>query len=270
MDNNMEFGICTGYSDKEGEANIYKNGNVSVFDIVSTIYGGYRGGVYRNSVVLERDKLVEALNNFKGYKTNILQLKGDMAEFYHAGTFNINAAQRGSRHRVFVDRSHGLGSADISGNFDKDFGLKYYKDGGHTAKQQAKSIKEAYEKYKGNGGTDSIKEYLEKNGYKAVDENAPLYEGQIRIVPKEQLEDVKKWLERKIAEESLKRPEQVKRYQETLNMLDDRLRDGKNASLPLTNEEAKEIARIAKEGGIDSKILELTDEEIIRMKYVVT
>ena len=68
-------------------------------------------------------------------------LKGDVAEFWHAGTFNINAAINSSKNRVQVDRSHDFGSADITGiNFDAEFGLKYYKNGASSAEQQAKSI----------------------------------------------------------------------------------------------------------------------------------
>lgn len=67
-------------------------------------------------------------------------LKGDVAEFWHSGTFNIKAALDGSDHRAFVDRSHDFASTDISTNFGDRYGLKFYSDGQASAKAQAVSI----------------------------------------------------------------------------------------------------------------------------------
>ena len=92
------------------------------------------------------------LNEFKSSGALIDTLKGDAAEFFHAGTFNINAAINSSKNRVQVDRSHDFGSPDITGvNFDAKFGLKYYKDATSTAKQQSKSIIDCYNDYKPKG-----------------------------------------------------------------------------------------------------------------------
>lgn len=246
---------------------------ISLRDIVANIYGGAKGEQYRGNVLLERNKLVEALNSFKGNNTSVKILKGNIAEHWHAGTFNINAAQKGAKHRVKVDGSHELGSVDISSNFDKKFGLKYYKNAEETGKQQAKSVLEAYSKYKAKTKNPiTLEEFLEKNGYQLANVNDPIYGDQIRVVPKDQLDEIKKWLERKTAEESSKgseRADQVKRYQNTLDMINDKINDGKATSIPLTKEEAEEIAKRAKEGKITSKVIEMTDSEVIRLNYVV-
>lgn len=42
--------------------------------------------------VEELTSLEDSINAFKGYQTPSAQLKGDVAEFWHAGTFNTNAA----------------------------------------------------------------------------------------------------------------------------------------------------------------------------------
>ena len=229
------------------------------------------GEEYIEAVDLEIDKLVHDLKSFEGFKTDPSKLQGDIAEFWHAGTFDIQAVVHGSEHRAFVDRSHEFASADISTNFGDKYGLKYYNDGAASAKAQAKSVFERYKEYQYNGGTDSIDSFLKDRGY--TDDsviNDPIYTGQKRLIPRDQLEAAKEWLERKIAKESTIRPEQVKRYKETLKMLTDRLDDGEGtASIPLSREEAQQLAELAKQGRIDPKELGLTTEELVTYEYIL-
>lgn len=196
---------------------------------------------YVTNVNDEIDKLVKDLNSFEGFKTASKILKGDVAEFWHAGTFNINSALKDSSHRAFVDRSHAPASTDISTNFGDKYGLKYYSDGQASAKAQSVSVL-----------------------------NVPIYKGQIRIIPRDQLEEATKYLERIIRTEAVRRPEQVSRYQETLDMLTDRLSDSKGAeSIPLSKKEAYELATLAKQGKINAVELGLTTEELVKYNYVI-
>lgn len=162
---------------------------------------------YVNAVDSEISDLMDSLNEFKSSGVKIDTLKGDVAEFWHAGTFNIKAAIHGSGHRAQVIRSHDFASVDISGrNFDGDFGLKYYKDGVSSAKQQAKSIFVRFKEYKYQGGKDELDTYLDKRGYSAdAVLSDPVYSGQYRVIPSDQMKEATAWLERKIAEESVKR-----------------------------------------------------------------
>lgn len=147
------------------------------------------GGEYVAQVDAEIAKLLADLNAFDGFKTGADKLKGDIAEFWHADTFNIDAVVRGSDHRAFIDRSNDFASADISSNFGKLFGLKYYKTGEASAKQQAKSVFERFHEYRSAGGKDTLEAFLEKRGFS--DDSVlhdPIYSGQIRIIPKDQLE----------------------------------------------------------------------------------
>ena len=132
-------------------------------------FAGHATGIhYVNAVESEIKKLVNNLNDFETSGARIDTLKGDVAEFWHAGTFNINAAINSSKNRAQVDRSHDFGSADITGvNFDAKFGLKYYKNGASSAEQQAKSIFQRFSEYKSQGGKESLDLYLEKRGYSA-------------------------------------------------------------------------------------------------------
>lgn len=152
--------------------------------------GSFEAEAYVKNVDEAIRQLLTDLNAFDGYKSRVDTLKGDIAEFWHSGTFNINAAVNRSASRTFVDRSHEFGSVDISGNFGDVFGLKYYKDGISGAKQQAKSIFERFTEYRAAGGKDDLQGFLQKRGY-ADDSvlNDPIYQGQVRIIPREQLED---------------------------------------------------------------------------------
>ena len=98
----------------------------------------------------------------------------------------------------------------------------------------------------------------------------PIYNGQIRIIPKDQLEEAITYLKIKIAKESGRRPEQVARLQETLNKLETKIKspDG-TQSVELSREEAEEIARLAKEGKFDAKEYGFTTEELIKLNHIL-
>lgn len=240
-------------------------------DSSSAVMASTQGGHYVQTVQSEIDALMESLNAMKGFKSDVTTLKGDVAEFWHAGTFDIDAALKGSTHRAFVDRSHDLGSVDVSTNFGDDYGLKYYRTGADSAKQQAKSIFERFKEYQSSGGKETLEDYLSKRGYTGdVILDDPIYSGQLRLIPSDQMEDAIKFLEQKIAKEQMIRPEQVKRYQETLDLLRDRIRDNQgNESISLSKEDAEKLAKLAKEGSIDASELGLTTEELMRYEYVL-
>lgn len=73
-----------------------------------------------------------------------------------------------------------------------------------------------------------------------------------------------------IKTEAARRPEQVYRYQETLNMLKDRLSDDKGSeSIPLSKKEAEALATLAKQGKINADDLGLTTKELIKYDYII-
>ena len=230
------------------------------------------GEEYIDGINDEINTFLESVAHFNGMQSSVDTLKGDLAEFWHAGTFNIDAAVKNSANRVQVDRSHDYGSIDINAkNFDKVFGLKYYKNGVESAKQQAKSVFEKFKEYQAGGGKDKLEEYLAKRGFQDDTVlNDPVYSGQVRIIPADQYFAARQWLERKIQKESTIRPEQVKRYQETLDLLSKKVTDGKGVeSIELTEKEARELARLAKEGKIDPKELGLTTEELVKYEFIL-
>lgn len=235
------------------------------------IMGTFSGHHYISTIKDEIIKTVNSLNDFKTNSASISTLKGDVAEFWHAGTFNIKAAVNDSKHRVVVDRSHDLGSVDVSGqNFQLKAGMKYYKNGLESAKQQAKSVFEKYREYQSQGGKDSYSEYLKKRNLDESMSNNSLYSGQIRIIPTDQMEAAKAYLEKQIAKSSASRPEQLARYKETLELLKDKISDNKgNESIPLTEAESRKIAELAKEGSFEPSEFGLITEEVMTQSNIM-
>lgn len=234
----------------------------------SSLLGSALGNQYIDRVEFEINETVKSLNDFSSYRTDISRLKGNVAEVWHKGTFNINAAAKGSKHRLDVLGSHELGSVDVGGrNFPCKAGLKYYKNGAASAKQQSKSIYEVYRK----SGKGSPETFLKDNNYpNNTNLNDALYVGQIRVIPADQLKDAVAYLEKKIAKESVNRPEQVQRLKETLKMLTDKISDNEGVeSLQLTEAESRYIAQLVKEGLVDPKKLGLTTKEFIQESYII-
>lgn len=235
--------------------------------LTGTSQASQSGNSYVKSVEASIADLSAMINKMKGSQTEVNKLKGNIAEAWHSGTFNINAKLNKSDNRTFFDQSNKFASTDISSNFEKQYGLKYYADGAESAKQQAKSLLERYKEYQGN---DSLDKFLSDRGYTIADINDPMYSEQYRLIPVDQLQDAREYLIKKIAKEKLSRPEQVKRYQDTLDKLCTTIEDENgNKSIALTKQDAEKIAEVAKEGGFDPADWGLTTEQLVSYQHIV-
>lgn len=225
---------------------------------------------YVDSINKKIQTLQDNINkNFKGVQTDIAQLKGDVAEFWHGGTFNIDVALRGKGEEAVVERSHGLGSPDIKIG-DKEFSSKYYFDAKHTAKAQAMTLKEYYKSKISHDATDEeILKYAKAHGYDDINES--IYKNQTRLVPSDQKVDSKIELMNKFEKEKLKRPELSENLKETHDNIDSVVKDNKgNSSKELSKSEAEKLAREAKKGEFDPKKWDLTTEELVKYKHVAS
>ena len=238
-----------------------------------TFSGAFEGDSYINSIVKEIDELSNGINKFEGFNTNDLQLKGNIAEFWHSGTHNIDSAVKGMKTRTSVNSSNEFASADISSSTGEEFGLKYYADGISSSKAQAKSYFERYNEYRSSSNADiSFDEYLDERNINTDDVlvHDPIYSGQIRIIPKDQMDEAIGWLQKKIASEQSIRPEQVERYQETLRLLKDAVETEEGAtSIPISANEAERLAKLAKEGEFDPSKYNLTTEELVSFRLIM-
>lgn len=176
---------------------------------------------YVQQIVQSIDRLKDDMNSFEGFETGIDQLKGDIAEFFHADTFNIRAQVNQSATRAIVNRSHDFASPDVTTTDGVNYGLKFYKNGAESAKAQATSYFGRYKHSYSQGEKVSFEEFLSKRN---IDDdtlitNDPIYTGQMRIIPKDQMEDAIAFLTKKYEQALSARPEKAQRYKETLDKL---------------------------------------------------
>lgn len=233
----------------------YKEGYDAFIRCSGGTYGANTGQQYVGAVSEACQLFEDSINAFKGNAKQTKILKGDIAEFLHGETFNINAILKHSKYKVDVNRVTDFASPDISSNWEKVFGLKYCRDAQSTAKAQAQSTIE----YNLQHGTS----------HEANNPYASIYQGQTRIVPAEQLKGIKDYLRDKIAKEELIRPEQVERYKETLERLSTKIKapDG-TESVEWTTEDAALIAELAKKGEFDAAEWGYSTEQLIKLEHI--
>lgn len=219
----------------------FKEGFDTFVRINGANLGASVGDNYVSDVNSSINNLLETLRDPPRNIQNIDidQAKGFAAEWWHEGTFNIDAALKGNDVRANAPDNNGV--VDI---FLSDGGkaqIKYYKTGEASAKAQSQTR----------------------------DGKTSYYSDQTRLIPADQIRDAEKWLERKIAEESSKRPELVQRYQDTLDNLRDRLESDGVDSIPLDEETAKDLARAMREDGLDPADFGLTTEILIEFDHIM-
>ena len=249
-------------------------GYIAAIQNTTTQYAGQQAEQYIGNINSAIDTLNNDINVFKGFETGVGQLKGDAAEFWHSDTFNINAALNDSKFRTIVDRSHDFASADITSNWGESFGLKYLRNAQASADAQSTSYFERYCEYKAVSGRVDLtfEDFLAERNINPDDvfKFAPIYNGQTRIIPSDQLKEAITYLKIKIAKETENRPEQVTRLRETLDRLESKLKapDG-TKSIELTKEEAENIAKLAKEGEFDAREMGLSTEDLIKLEHIL-
>ncbi|WP_418240673.1 hypothetical protein [Ellagibacter isourolithinifaciens] len=218
---------------------------------------------WMDGIDAELTALLDNLATYEGNGRPLASLAGFIAEEMHAGTFNINSAIAGDAERAFIPPANDFASADVASTVSDAVRaqLKYYGDASHSAKHQAITFLES-----AKSGKVSAEEVLR---VLAADPNDPIYKGMQRVIPSDQLEDAREFLERMIATEGLRRPEQAERYKETLEQLSDRF-TGANGitSNPLDLKTAKELAEDVRTGRLDHSKYGLTLDELVSIEDI--
>lgn len=132
-------------------------------------------------------KLEDDINNHPQRNEGVAQLQGFMLEEWGAGTFNIEAAVRGSNDHVDVPRSKGKYSIDDLLKSGKAYSAKSYATAEKTAKQQM-----SFDPETGKSG----------------------YYSQGRLVPADKLAGVKSFAHREALRNASTRPEVAAAYAE--------------------------------------------------------
>lgn len=241
--------------------------------------GAFIGGNYVDKVSDAIKKLQTDVEKMSREHQNlpIDKLKGFMAEVWHSDTYNIDAAVKGSKNSSKVLESTDFASVDVKVSDGQSFSLKYYKTGKDSAFEQVKSYWQRYNEdmaaRRRNGTPEiSFKEYLKQRNLNESEINKfdSIYNGQMRLIPKDQLEEARKFLEWKIAKESSNRPELVEGYKETLSHLTDKIKslDG-TESTPLTRDDAEKIAKLAKDEGFDPAKFGISTENLVGFNEIM-
>ena len=164
----------------------FKNGYDNFVRLNGAKSGADTGAAYVGRIETEIEKLVKALNEptRKIDRASVDSVKGFVAEWWHEGTFNIDAALKGVQTRASAPDDNGL--VDIFLMPDDKYSVKYYKYGDRSAAQQAKTNYERYKEYcadyrsrhNGQNPTVTAEEYIKD---KFPDD--PYYLGQGRLIP---------------------------------------------------------------------------------------
>ena len=250
------------------------------FEIAAGYFGttvaALGGQTYVNSVADAINDLQQRIASRVSTSGTIASQAGYAAEEWHAGTYNIDAVAGGKSTNATTPKSNGLGSADIQAG-DMSASLKYYKDAQASATQQAKNYLQRYGEYKSNTtNPKSIDEWLADNGIsKTTDTDLyySVYQEQLRIIPSDQLDNARSYLEKAIAKESSK-DSATRKYvteadRETLKNLTDRIKtsDG-TQSVPLSKEEAESLVKAARDSDLDIESFGITLDTSINGSYI--
>lgn len=191
------------------------------------------------------------------------QLQGNVAEDWHGQTLKFVNKIHHTQDNVNVPKVNTFGSTDIQVG-EKAYSAKYYKNAGKSYIAQSETPYERYMALKAKAekagkSYESLDDFLKKRkrNIDKKDMHKSMYLGQGKLIPRDQLENAKRLLDRRIATAQANgKLAQVARFQEVRDTLTDVLKDNKgNESVPLSREDAQRLTQAAKEGNLDKELL---------------
>lgn len=217
------------------------------WDFAAKIAGADVAARIGNEYVVEVEQAIEELTRqIVKLKSNQREavLGGYIAEYWHAGTFNVNAVAAGSSHRAWVDEAarQAYGSIDIDTNFGKAYSSKYMATPEDSAIQQALFSRET---------------------------GQPKYHGQERLVPSDHLEAAKLTASRRAAYNETVRPEISESYREAGAHMTDTVSDGSIKSKSLSKQEDLKMAREVKRDEFSTDQHGVTLDSTIQVNYII-
>jgi len=218
------------------EYNSFKKAYRKIIDSEGSFEATLDGTKYSENVEKAIFKACEEINKIGNPNKGVHYIKGDISEPWHSETFNINAVAKGKENLSFsVPRD--TSPIDVIGNNSLDFlkaQLKYFK----TPEDTAKAI------------------------------SHPKYEGLIKLVPSDQLDEVKKAAYNLYLKNLEKRPEQAEHYLNTYKVATDRLSHDNIESNPLTEQESLKIAKEIQKNKFEGKDHGLSSENFVEWSDV--
>ena len=197
---------------------------------------------YVSEVQKAIEDLEKGIRDLKSNQTDA-SLGGFLAEEWHARTFNIDAIADGSAHRAVRLGDTGYGSVDIHTNFGKDLSGKYLANAEKSATAQA---------------------LLNR------DTRTPLYEGQERLIPSDQLTDAKAYANREAARNAGIRPDVSDSYSDASRNLVDRIKDSDgHESRPLKKTDDLQMAKDVKNDEFTAEKYGVDLKTAIKADYII-
>ncbi|MBR2553552.1 MAG: hypothetical protein IKE94_01710 [Aeriscardovia sp.] len=245
-------------------------------EYVGAQYSAVVSSEYVANVQTAITQMGENMNSAMGSARGTAQEAGYLAEQWAADTFNINSIASGSAERANVVGSNELGSVDVTTTYGEQASLKYYADASSSAQAQAQDLLSRYYQYCSKSkNPKTFPEYMNDLGYDpdTMDELmaslTPVYDGQTRIIPADQLQEATAYLQGRIDTLSAT-GENAAVYQETLDRLSDRLRSSKGVeSKPITREELMAATELAQSGKFKPEDFGIKLSQVISPKYVL-
>lgn len=170
---------------------------------------------YVASVEMELDKFADTLLAMALNAKDLHYAKGDLAEGFHAGTFNVDAARSHLGIRAEMPRDTSVNDIIFPGTDHSAAQLKYYR----TAQDSTTAV------------------------------SHPHYDGMAKVVPADQLDEVRLIAERLAAKNAETRPQMEHSYGHTADSVSDRLSAGGASSKPLTEAESRALVQEIRDNG---------------------
>ena len=207
-------------------------------DIAAHLGSGYVGDVEQAI-----EELTQQILKLKSNQSDAV-LGGYIAEYWHAGTFNIDAVASGSSHRAWVDEAarQTYGSVDVATNFGKSYSSKYMATAEKSAVEQS---------------------------LLSPDTGKAKYIDQERLVPSDQLTEARATALRRAASNESTRPEVSAAYKDSADHMVDTVSDGKASSKALGKKEDLEMAREVKNDEFSAERHGVSADNAIKPKYII-
>lgn len=227
--------------------------------------------IQRVSDAIDQANIV--IGELNGSPLLVDQLKGFVAERWHAGTFSIDAVLDRSKERVFLTDSNIFASPDIITSWGEEIQLKYHMSPQATAKAQSLSYEEHYRRaVSGKAVKPSIEEFYSQKNIHDIDSKThqSIYQTQTRIVPSDQYENIGDELRKMESAKVPIRSDLADKYRETNQNLADRISSPEgNESIPLSEEGAKTIAEDLKRKEYDGEKYGLSTNQIVKFEHII-
>ena len=220
--------------------------------LLSSSTGASIGESYVDEVNKAIEETINSITQTKSAQADPV-LAGFVAEKWHAGTFNIRAVASGSTNVAIAGEA----------GTDTDLGRNNYASVDvRIQTKEGKVINDYSSKYMANA-----KESAKEQARPSKDGDGTKYHDQNRLVPSDQVEDVREIASRRASNENT--PENWREgYQEVADNTVDTVSDGDIESRELTKADAEKIAREVKNDEFDPDEYDLNAKEEIKADFI--